>query len=368
MSSILRASGVESPYVEMEHDSLANLNDSDSIVLLILDGLGYKHLVENGSRTFLKENLKGSITSVFPPSTSSAVTTYMTGLAPQQHAVTGWWMYLREYGIVSRIMPFSSVINYDPLGTDISNVLNVRPLTHSARREYSIISTANIIDSEFSRFMAGDGGRVGYSEMEGLFTCIEAVLGSSDNRKYVYAYWPSFDEVSHIVGNKSDEAKEILGIFDNALREFVEKLGEHNVTLVITSDHGFVDVEKDNFLSTKGHPKLEECLSHPICGDTRTSFCYVRPFKVDDFERYVSKNLSDACHLFRSDELVRENWFGLYEPNPRLHNRIGDYAMVYKENYAMVSLFPGSEMPGLVGHHGGASEDEMLVPLIVIEG
>ncbi|MHA2262930.1 MAG: alkaline phosphatase family protein [Candidatus Thorarchaeota archaeon] len=367
MSSILGASGVESPYSEIDHGSLTNLRDSDNIVLLLLDGLGYNYLVENGSGTFLKGKLKGSMTSVFPPSTAPAVSTYMTGLAPQQHAVTGWFMYLREYGIVSRILPFSNVVDWNAIGIDISNVLNVRPLTHSMKREYSTVGSANHVDSKYNVYMAENAAMLGYSDMEGFFTCTKAALTSSGKKKYVYAYWPVFDELSHLLGPESDEAKEHLVDFDNALKVFAEELGEHGTTLIVTSDHGFMSVEKDRFLSTYAHPELDECLSLPICGDTRTAFCYVRPFKVDDFERYVTNSLEDACHLFKSDDLIHDYWFGLQEPNPKLFDRVGDYALIFKENYAMASSFPGTEKPGLLGHHGGASEDEMLVPLIIVD-
>ena len=48
--------------------------------------------------TILSENLIGSMTSVFPATTASAITTFATGLAPQQHAFTGWFMFLKEIG------------------------------------------------------------------------------------------------------------------------------------------------------------------------------------------------------------------------------------------------------------------------------
>ncbi len=34
--------------------------------------------------------------SIFPATTATAVTTFLTGTAPQQHGITGWFMYLRE--------------------------------------------------------------------------------------------------------------------------------------------------------------------------------------------------------------------------------------------------------------------------------
>ena len=41
---------------------------------------------------------------MFPPTTAAAVTTLLTATAPQQHAVTGWFLYLRELGTVTAFL------------------------------------------------------------------------------------------------------------------------------------------------------------------------------------------------------------------------------------------------------------------------
>jgi hypothetical protein len=110
-----------------------------------------------------------------------------------------------------------------------------------------------------------------------------------------------------------------------------------------------------------------ECLSLPVCGDTRTGFCYVKPSKVSQFERYVEDTLGDACTLHKSDDLIQEEWFGLHDPHPLLQDRVGDYTLIFNEGHAIMNCFPGLEPPELRGHHGGASSDEINVPLIVIQ-
>jgi predicted AlkP superfamily pyrophosphatase or phosphodiesterase len=45
------------------------------------------------------------MTSVFPPTTATAITTYLTGDAPQQHALTGWHTWMRELGCVMTVLP-----------------------------------------------------------------------------------------------------------------------------------------------------------------------------------------------------------------------------------------------------------------------
>jgi hypothetical protein len=105
----------------------------------------------------------------------------------------------------------------------------------------------------------------------------------------------------------------------------------------------------------------------PLSGEPRVVYCYVNPQKIKDFENYVKTEFKDACDLYKSDELIKDNYFGLFEPNEKLKDRIGDYILIMKENYIMKDLVLGEEQHVYVGNHGGVSEEEMFVPLIVIE-
>ena len=367
MSSIGQASGVTSPYFPLDYDSLSTLNEAQNIVLLIVDGIGYNYLREYGQDSLLKKNLKESISSVYLPTTSSAITSIMTGVAPQQHAVTGWFVYLKEYGLVSRILPYSNTVDYNNLGVAISNVVDVQSIFKEINRDHSLVLTQNIVDSVFTKNLAGNANRLPYSEIEHFFSQIRKTISNSQNRNYIYGYWPDFDAVSHILGSRSQDAQDQLHEFDRHLSTFVESVKGTDTTILITGDHGFDDVDPNQVVYTQDHPKLLDYLVMPFCGDTRSVYAYVRPSKVEQFERYVNNELGDACDMFPSSELIEEGWFGLFEPHPRLQERVGDYTLIMREGHAMMNCFPGFEPLKMLGHHGGASEDEMYVPLIVIE-
>jgi hypothetical protein len=366
-SSILSTLGVESPYNSLNSDVLDTLSEYDNIVLLILDGLGTNYLQEKCANTLLAKSKNTSLTSVFPPSTGSAITSYFTGLAPQQHTFIGWFVYLIEFGLVSRILPFSNCIDWNVLGSDINTVIGCTPLFHEIEAEHHLILGENIVDSVYSRFMSGEARRDGYRNSDDFFNAIGTAISSSDHRRYIHAYWPKYDDISHILGSDSEEALQSLLDFDNQLNIFTETIEGTNTKIIVTSDHGFHDVPPENLVHTSYHPELLECLILPICGDTRTGFCYIRPKKVGQFERYIVKNLEHACELHPSNSLVEDNWFGLFEPNPKLMSRVGDYTLIMKDRYAILNHFPGVQPPRLLGHHGGTSASEMLVPLITID-
>ena len=364
MSSIGKASEVSSPYTSLR--LLENLKESTNIVLMIVDGLGYNYLCKFGHRTALLKNLRGSITSVFPPSTGSAITSFLSGLAPQQHAVVGWYVHLKELGLVSRILPYTNAVDENVIDVPISKVIDVKGIFSDIKREYFMVYDNNIVDSEFTKNLADSAQRIGYSDIDTFFGCIANSLSKGPSQSYVYAYWPILDSISHLLGCESPEVKKHLMEFDEKLQAFIEKLDGTDTSLIITADHGFHDVLPENVIYMRNHPVLMDCLSLPVCGDTRTGFCYVKPSKVSEFEEYIEGELKEACSLHRSEDLVQDGWFGLYEPHRRLLDRVGDYTLIFKEGYALINSFVGFEPPELRGHHGGVTSDELLVPLIVI--
>ncbi len=365
MSSIGVASRVTSPYSPLE--SLESLKESKNIVLIVFDGLGYNYLQRYGKGTILQKNLRGSITSVFPPSTGSAITTFLTGLAPQQHAVIGWYVHLKEYGLVSRILPYTNAIDGTPIGVPISNVIDVKSIFANTKREYSIIYDNQIVESAYTMNLAGSARRIGYSDIDTFFDRIRTTIFKTKTKSYIYSYWPMLDTISHILGCESNEAKDHLKEFDVKLQEFTETISDTNTTLIITADHGFNDVPLENIIYTRDHPRLMDCLSLPVCGDTRTCFCYVRKSKGKIFEKYIDEDLSGKCDVYVSEDLIQEGWFGLSNPHPRLGDRVGDYTLMFNKGHAILNCFPGLEPPHMLGHHGGVSEDELYVPLVLIE-
>jgi hypothetical protein len=72
------------------------------------------------------------------------------------------------------------------------------------------------------------------------------------------------------------------------------------------------------------------------------------------------------CDLYRSEDLIARNYFGLFEPDPRLYDRIGDYVLIMRDNYIIKDFLLNEEEKFHIGNHGGVTEEEMLVPVVVV--
>jgi hypothetical protein len=97
------------------------------------------------------------------------------------------------------------------------------------------------------------------------------------------------------------------------------------------------------------------------------AFCYVRPRKRRQFEAYARQELAECAELVHSSDLIAQGYFGLGDPHPRLKDRVGDYALIMKRNHTIKDWLPREKPFAYVGAHGGLSEDEMYVPLIVVQ-
>lgn len=341
-----------------------------NVVLLVIDGMGYEFLMSGDSAPALKRHLRGRITSVFPPTTASAITTFLTGAAPQQHGLTGWFMYFKELGAVCAVLPGTPRYGKAPFsheGLDPVAFFGHRPFFEALPVPAYVIQPDYLTHSDFSRAHSGRAERRGYRDMRGLFREIRRAVKGDRHAKYVYAYWAGLDSLGHDLGIGSAQAGEHLAWLDAQFDALCTDLAGTDTLLLVTADHGQVDVSAGGQIWVADHPGLAEALVLPLCGEPRVAYCYVRPDGCRSFEDYVGTRLGAAAELMPSRNLLRRGAFGLGEPHPRLAERIGDYALVMREGYVIRDRLFGEEPPCHVGVHGGVSEAELYVPLIACE-
>lgn len=370
MSSLKRALGGKSEYEPLKDFNISALSKKN-IVLIVIDGLGYDYLAKYGKDSFLYKNLKGKMTSVFPATTVSALTVFSTGLAPQQHALTGWFMYLREIGMVSAVIRFTSRVGDFKLWkgkVQYKDIYNEKSFFEDLKVASVSIKHKDYVDSEYSRLVDKGARKLPFSNLNGFFMQINRALRINGDRKFVLAYWADLDSLCHAKGTDNQKVRKHFHELDRKIESLARLLKKRNTTIVVSADHGLIDTkEKNKIIKLENHPQFVETLAIPLSGEPRVAYCYVRPQKVKQFENYVKTKFERCCEMHKSDDLIKNNYFGLFKPNKKLKERVGDYTLIMKENYIMKDLVLGEERRIYIGNHGGMSKEEMFVPLIVIE-
>ena len=207
---------------------------------------------------------------------------------------------------------------------------------------------------------------IAYDSLSDCLAKIADTAGANDRKKFLYAYWPELDTICHSYGTRSSNALTHFHKLEQSIAKLIRALKGSRTTLLVTSDHGLVDTDEEDFINLASHPELAATLTLPLCGEPRVAYCYVHPSRVRKFREYVSAKLSSCCTIHRSQEIIRKNFFGLQEPNAKLFDRVGDYILIMKRKHVIKDFIMGEAEHFLRANHGGVSSAEMYVPLITI--
>ena len=136
-----------------------------------------------------------------------------------------------------------------------------------------MVSFRDIIDSDYNLRHCRGAERRAYETLDGLILEIENAVKSGPERKFVYAYWPEYDALSHRYGSESAEALAQFEKIDQAYASLLARLAGTDSLVIATADHGFVDVEPE--FSLELPPFLASQLKLPLCGERRVAYCHV---------------------------------------------------------------------------------------------
>jgi hypothetical protein len=364
VASIVDARGGRALHPPLKNLQSETLRAARNLVLLIIDGLGDNYLARRGAGGELARRRRASLTSVFPSTTASAITTSYTGRTPLEHGLTGWYTYFGAAGCVSAALPFRSRGDHLPLarrGVTPEQIYVGGSIFESIPERSTVVTYKEIIDSEYNLLHCRGAQRVAYETLGELVERIEQSVKSGDERKFVYAYWPAYDMVSHRYGSESAEAFGELGKIDAAFGALLKRLSGTDSAVIATADHGFIDVAPEEAFELPS--SLAAKLRLPLCGERRVAYCHVH--SSGEFLKLAQDWLGERADVIESRRLVDEGWFGPGTPHPRFAERIGDVALVMRGRYTVKDWTPGEARHLHIGNHGGTSEDEMLIPLIV---
>jgi hypothetical protein len=339
----------------------AELKAATNIVFLIVDGLGDNYLLANGTGGQIARHRRGAISAVFPSTTASAITTSFTGATPLEHGLTGWFTYFSAAACVGAPLPFLRRGEKAPLGVAPERIFIERSLFDSLAVRSIVVSHRPIIDSTYNLHHCGGAERRAYDNLAGFLDETVNAVKSGPERKLVYAYWPQFDALAHRHGVASAEVGAHFTQLDAMFGELLARLRGTDALVVLTADHGFIDSPAEE--SVELPPALAALLRFPLCGERRIAFCHVQDKKI--FLVKAQEMLGDRAQVRPSSELMEEGWFGPGCAHAHFAERIGDVALVMQGRGTVKDWVSGEPRHLHIGNHGGMSEDEMRIPLVV---
>ena len=322
--------------------------DYANVVVILLDGMGKtileRHLQEDG---LFRSNLAGIYSSTFLSTTVAATTSMMSGLQPCEHSWLGWDCY------------------YPQIDKNVTVFLNTVQCTSEQAAEYNVAGTFTPFENVVDRInRSGGKARIvapfldrSIQDFAGVCDGIRKYC-EEPGGKYIYAYWNQPDGVIHRNGCGANIVRKVLRKIEARVAKLAEDFPD--TLFLVTADHGHIDTE---LVWIKDYPVLTDCLERMPSLEPRVLNLFVKKGKEETFVAEFTRLFGDRFLLMPMDEAIGQNLFGTGAHHECFRGMLGNYLAIATGN---LSIMVHDEF--WVSLHGSLTEDEMLIPLIVLNG
>jgi hypothetical protein len=330
------------------------LQDAERIVLLVIDGLGYEQLQRHAHiAPNLMSLVGGSITTIAPSTTASALTSLVTGASPAEHGIVGYRMDMGD-SVMNSLRWWSDTRDLRKVHPPAS----VQPIPPFVGMTIPVVSRAELEGSAFTEAHLRGSRPCGWRAASSIVAQCASLISSGE--KFVYAYYDGVDKIAHERGFGAYYDAEIAAT-DWLVGALLNTLPS-GTTLAITADHGQVQVD-DNVVHLSDDIKAT---LHHQSGEGRFRWLHAKRGQESDLLQIATDLYSDIAWIASRDQVVEEAWLGPARGGriaDQVKRRLGDVALV--PFTATTFDDPLDSGPfSLVCRHGSLTADEMFVPFL----
>lgn len=322
-----------------------------NVICICFDGLGIHPIKLNLlPDDFLRKNIKHTIKSTFPSTTTCATTTINTNKYPLEHGWLGWSVYFENMDKVVEV--FLDTDAWTGEKYDISQKPIETPEFYfdKAKTDYKI----NTVFPKYVKVKNHDNNNV-YETPEQFFDFLKNICNRKE-KQFCYAYYPEPDHTMHEYGASSTQAKELIQDISKNIENLYKNTKD--TLFIIFADHGHADVEGDIEIY-KDKEIMDMLEIYPYLDGRAVAFKVKQDYKTI-FPKIFEQKYGKDFEIFESKRLIDMGFFG---KNGNKHHILGDYIAIGTYTHKQMLLTPRSEL--FKSHHTSLTE-EMEVPLILI--
>ncbi|MGF1663571.1 MAG: alkaline phosphatase family protein [Kineosporiaceae bacterium] len=342
------------------------VRDPRAVVVVLVDGLGAALLeARRGHAPYLRDlaehhppGVPSRLTSAFPSTTASSLATLGTGLPPGRHGLVGYDVLDPERDRVVNQLTWPD--DLDP------QAWQPRPTVFEAAVAAGV-AVVRVGPKEFDgsglTAAALRGGR--YAAAESLGARVDATARAlrSSERCLAYLYWGQLDRTGHGQGWESLDWTRQLEDLDGQLAR-LSAACPPGTLVVVTADHGMVDVPAANRVDAASRPDLLAGVRR-AGGEPRAVYLWPEPGRSAEVADRWRHGLGDAVEVLTRADAASRGWFGP-APDPAALDRAGELVVLARGRIVVVdSRRHRRDVLTLVGWHGSLTADEVEVPLLV---
>ncbi len=325
--------------------------DYKNIVLLVLDGLGCSILGWNAERMgFMRTHSVGNVNSVFPSATVAATTSLMTGLQPCEHGWLGWDVYYKDLDQVVTVYK-NTIVGKKKQAADYFVAGTITPYKSIFDR---------LTEAGVKNYCVSPYGEEKAETFDEIIDKTKELCDQPD-RKFIYAYWTSPDDIIHKYGGANEGHPKIREFIDDIQVRIEELTRNMNDTLlIVTADHGHVDTTVSQL---EDYPELMDCMERLPAIEPRVATFFIKKGRKREFKKLFNDIYKGKFDLLTKEEVLEKKLFGTGTEHPKFRDMLGDYVAVAIDD---VTLIHTKKVKWLAAH-GGITEREMYVPVMIFK-
>ena len=338
-------------------DSLSLGSAENREVLILIDGMGQDAIDKYGDQFPIFDELKqvNKLYTNFPSTTATSLSTLGTGVLPGVHGMLGYTVRVpRSDNRLLNALKWDERV--DPVMWQKVPTLFERAVlagvsvTHVAAKRYE--------GSGFTQAALRGAKYVGANGVDEMATAVSAALKPQPS--FVYTYLNTLDSAGHSDGVGSDKWLNAL----QQVSEFITKvkqLAPAGTRIWVTSDHGMVNSTEQVILGQDN--KLLENVTL-IGGEPRARHIYIKEGAASETIAQWQEFFGTKAKVLSKESAIKDGLFGPVVTEDS-HDRLGDLIAIANNDLILVDPARVREESSMVGHHGGVTDIEVEIPLLL---
>jgi hypothetical protein len=316
------------------------------------------------------------------------VTTIHTGLPVGQNGVYEWQYYEPQLDaiIAPLLFSFAGTKERDtlkPTGMEPKKLFPNRTIYQDLQQhgvKSYLFQHREYTPSTYSDIVFQGAEVRPYKTLPEALVNMRALLAQPRPASYFFLYYDRLDGICHKYGPNSPQLEAEIDTFLTIMeRLFWRQLkgSLKNTLFMLTADHGQVEVDPQTTIYLNRSPQFSgfegyiktnrkgELLAP--AGSPRDMFLHLKAERLDEAQAFLAERLAGKAEVCRVHELIEQGFFGPLPVSPIFLSRVGNLVILPYRNESVWWYEKDKFEQKHYGHHGGLTQEEMEIPLLVIE-
>jgi hypothetical protein len=318
--------------------------EAATYVLVLFDGLGVAQLEHPEAQVF-RSTAAGVLDAPFPTMTNVSLATVATGSPPSRHGQVAHLSWYPDLGKVVNTLKWVT-LGGEHVPYDYADLLprpNLWERLRSAGVEPITVQPGDFQTSPLTREMYRGARFEGAWDAADLARATVSL--AAEPGRLIFTYVPFVDFAGHVFGQGSEEFAEAMRLAAAVWHDIVSELPP-GATVVGTADHGLMEVSESDKVLVRD--PLFDGLR--FAGDPRGVQLWGDPELIGDLVTLTDGSLADPAPLLGPDL------------SDDARARLGETVLLAPPGKAII---PRGFDKRLRCYHGGLSDEEVKVPLLV---